>query len=282
MTIAATVASMALVLAVQPSLAITKDFTRDFFHPYVGLVVFYDANGDFSHRCAGSLIDPNTLITAGRCTTDDNGGVMHTARVWFQQDAGVHYDETTKLDPVSGYPEYCAADTLGSDCATGHVMFNYGYGGSFGADSHDMGMVLLDQSIVLEKYAQLPGAGALDPLFNRKGTQDRAFRVSGYGLTYKSPVATTSYRERLMGDETLVNTASAINAGFNLQTSGNGNGKGGTCNGDSGGPVFYPATSDTMVALTSFGLNAWCRGTDFAYRLDRAAPLAWIDEHRAH
>jgi hypothetical protein len=31
---------------------------------------------------------------------------------------------------------------------------------------------------------------------------------------------------------------SALNAGFNLQTVGNGKGEGGTCSGDSGGPVF--------------------------------------------
>ena len=43
-------------------------------------------------------------------------------------------------------------------------------------------------------------------------------------------------RERLMAESTLVNLGSALNDGFNLQTQGNGNGRGGTCNGDSGGP----------------------------------------------
>lgn len=31
-----------------------------------------------------------------------------------------------------------------------------------------------------------------------------------------------------------------------------------------------------MVAVTSFGLNALCRGTDFAYRVDTEAVQAWI------
>jgi hypothetical protein len=31
-----------------------------------------------------------------------------------------------------------------------------------------------------------------------------------------------------------------------------------------------------MVAVTSFGLNANCRGVDFAYRLDRPDVLSWI------
>jgi secreted trypsin-like serine protease len=79
-----------------------------------------------------------------------------------------------------------------------------------------------------------------------------------------------------MGYGTLVNTQSNNNGGFNLQTSGNGDGKGGTCSGDSGGPIFYPANSNQIVAVTSFGLNQWCRGTDFSYRVDRAAVQDWI------
>lgn len=65
------------------------------------------------------------------------------------------------------------------------------------------------------------------------------------------------------------------NAGFDLQTNGNGAGRG-TCIGDSGSPVFYPANSNTVVAVTSFGMNEWCRGTDFAYRIDQQAVLSWI------
>ena len=31
-----------------------------------------------------------------------------------------------------------------------------------------------------------------------------------------------------------------------------------------------------IVAVTSFGMNAYCRGVDFAYRTDQEAVLAWI------
>ena len=79
-----------------------------------------------------------------------------------------------------------------------------------------------------------------------------------------------------MGYGTLVNTVSRNNGGYNLQTNGNGKGKGGTCSGDSGGPIFYPADSDTIVAVTSFGLNSYCRGVDFSYRVDRQEVQDWI------
>jgi hypothetical protein len=94
------------------------------------------------------------------------------------------------------------------------------------------------------------------------------FTASGYGLTEKYNEHTgkpnLSFRERLMVTGKLVNLRSALNDGFNLQTSGNGGDRGGTCNGDSGGPVFLAGTtSNLIVAVTSFGLNALCKGTDF-------------------
>ena len=33
------------------------------------------------------------------------------------------------------------------------------------------------------------------------------------------------------------------------------------------------------MAVTSFGLNSYCRGVDFAYRTDQPDVLAWILAH---
>lgn len=80
-----------------------------------------------------------------------------------------------------------------------------------------------------------------------------------------------------MAQSTLTNLRSALTGGYNLQTNGNGSGRGGTCSGDSGGPVFYGGyASNTIVAVSSFGLNPYCRGVDFAYRTDQTAVLDWI------
>lgn len=81
-----------------------------------------------------------------------------------------------------------------------------------------------------------------------------------------------------MAQARLTNLRSLLTNGFNLQTNGNGNGRGGTCSGDSGGPVFYgDFDSNLIVAVTSFGLSPYCRGVDFSYRTDTAAVLAWIE-----
>jgi hypothetical protein len=278
---------VALAVIAAPVAAITGNWVEDFEHPYVGLVVFYDSQGEFIWRCSGSLLSPTVFLTAGHCTdtvgAEGPGTGADTARVYFQQDAGVNFDPATGVDPVTGYPETCAPGTLGVTCATSDELYNFGFANFAGFPNiRDAGLVILDQPITLSEYGQLAPAGTLDSLATRRGQNDTVFTVSGYGLTLRtnanSPLPNISFRERLMAESTLVNLNSAMNGGFNLQTQGNGNRRGGTCSGDSGGPVFLgPSTSNLIVGITSFGLNALCRGTDFAFRTDTAAVLAWIE-----
>src|SRR5512141_770439 len=161
---------MILAMAVSPAYAITGNFVKDNVHPYVGLVVFYDENGEFLWRCTGTLISDQTLLTAGHCA-DTVGGAV-TARVYFQQDAGVNFDPATEVDPVTGYPETCAPGTLGVTCATvseGQI-YNFGFTGSLTLpNTHDAGILILDQAIQLPEYGVLPEAGILDSLATARG-----------------------------------------------------------------------------------------------------------------
>ena len=273
----------ALLSATTSAFGITGNWLEDFEHPYVGLVVFYNAQGTFIWRCSGSLISPTKLVTAGHCADTAEGAA--SARVYFQQDAGANFNPATGKDPITGYPEECAAGTLGTLCATASTVgqiHNYGFANFAGfPNTRDVGVVILDQAITLPKYGVLPAAGTLDNLAAR-GAKNTLFTVSGYGLTYRVNVHTklsnVSFRERLMAQSSLVNLGSAYTGGYNLQTQGNGNTRGGTCSGDSGGPVFFGgASSNTIVAVTSFGLNQLCRGTDYGYRIDRQEVLDWIN-----
>jgi hypothetical protein len=257
-----------------PASAITGNYVEDFEHPYVGLVVFYDEDGEFLHRCSGSLLTPYVFLTAGHCT---DGAT--TARIYFQQDAGANYDPATELDPVSGYPETCAPGTLGTLCATSDELYNYGFDDFAGfPDTRDAGLIILDQPISMPEYGQLAGVGTLDRLATRRGQQDTTFTAIGYGLTKTNPVMVESYRSRLMAQTKVVNLRSSLTDGYNLQlSSAPANGRGGTCFGDSGGPVFYGGySSNTIVGINSFVLNGNCRGTGFAYRTDTEAVINWI------
>jgi hypothetical protein len=278
-----------LAMVVVPAAAITGTWTEDFEHPYVGLVAFYGADGEFVWRCSGSLISPTKFLTAGHCTDSVGDGGPGTgaitARVWFQQDAGANYNPATQHDPITGYPDECAAGTEGILCATSDELYNYGFANFAGfPNTHDTGLVILDQPITMSEYGVVAPPGTLDGLDKARGTKGTVFTVSGYGLTYRteahSAVPNISFRSRLMATSTLVNLNSAYNDGYNLQTQGNGDDRGGTCSGDSGGPVFLGGPdSNLIVAVTSFGLNALCRGTDFAYRVDRAEVQTWINSH---
>jgi secreted trypsin-like serine protease len=268
-----------------PAGAITGNWVEDNEHPFVGLVVFYGEDGDdagedpdFLHRCSGSLLSPTVFLTAGHCTDEATGAT--TARVYFQQDAGANYDPETELDLISGYPEYCAAGTLGTLCATSDELYDYGFD-DFASypDTHDVGLVILDQPIALPEYGSLAEEGFLDELAAQSKRRAITFTASGYGLTESNPVHVTSFRKRLMAQSRLTNLKSHNTDGFNLQTNGNGGDRGGTCSGDSGGPVFYGGfESNTIVAVTSFGMNAWCRGVDFSYRTDTEDVQEWILE----
>jgi secreted trypsin-like serine protease len=287
-------AGMLALMAVGQAAAITGNYRPDNEHGFVGLIAFYDSNWTFQQRCTGELLSPTVVLTAGHCVDNQAHGVQAHARIWVLQDVGSHYDPTTQHDPVTGYPDSCTG-TLGDGkadgwCAESDTMFNYGFDNFAGFPNiHDVGLVILNQPLALSEYASLAGPNTVDFLETARGTQDTDLRVSGYGLSYRlitpprGPNAgnannvTLSFRVRLQADEQFVGLNGQYADGFSIKTEGNGADRGGTCNGDSGGPMFWPATSNQIVAVTSWGINnAGCRGVGYYYRTDRGEVLDWI------
>ncbi len=74
----------------------------------------------------------------------------------------------------------------------------------------------------------------------------------------------------MVGTVSFVNLKSALSGGWNLHYSNNPGqghgGSGGTCFGDSGGPVI--SQDGYIVAVNSFVLNNNCNGAGFGYRTD--------------
>ena len=266
-------ATSLMFVAASPAAAITGNYTKDFTHDYVGLIVFYTdpdpETGDiFSHRCSGTLISPTLMVTAGHCTEAVDEG-----RVYFQQSVAPNYDPDAfgglGGDETTGYPyengvTFSRADTYGV------IFVDY-------PETKDLGVVVLDAPYNPPSglFGQLPAAGAVDTYAaTTRFKQDLLFRTVGYGLSDQDPVP-VSFRERLTAVGRLIEGTSSITP-YNLKTTANpSKGKGGSCNGDSGGPVFFEGTR-IIAAVVSFGQNAQCKGQDFSYRIDNAAAQAWI------
>jgi V8-like Glu-specific endopeptidase len=248
--IAAFAAVLTMIGLGTPAAAVTDGRPDSGVHPYVGLAVFYNAAGAPLHRCSGTMVSATTLLTAGHCTAG-----TASARVWF--------DELGSN--MTGYP--LAGGITGTPVTYPGFDFTL-------PDTGDVGVV---------KLASGPGVGAasiapvgtLDGLATRRGRQNVNFDVVGYGLQEVKP-REMALRNRLRATVRLVNLRSALTDGFNIHhTNAPGTG-GGTCFGDSGGPIFTQGTSQ-IVAVTSFGLNENCAGAGFGYRVDTAGAAAFIN-----
>src|SRR5215203_6956653 len=140
-------------LMTTPSSAITGNFVADYEHEYVGLIVFYDENGEFVHRCTGSLISPTVFLTAGHCVTidDETGELAASARIYFEQDAGADYDPVTDTPASSGYP-YTGG-------VTAHTFYAFDYQGISIPATNNVGLVVLDPGALAAVYPELVEAG---------------------------------------------------------------------------------------------------------------------------
>jgi hypothetical protein len=254
------VSAVVLLVTAVPVFAVTNGTPDGDAHPYVGLMVADDADGNPLWRCTGTLISSTVFLTAGHCTE----APAARATIWFAEDveSGI---------PGNGYPFDGDVD------GTAFTHPDYDPNAFF---LYDLGVVVLDEPITMDEYGELPDEGVLDGI---KGKDKKGALVAvGYGLQEINPNRLTADRIRLTAPLDLLNTKGVFGVpeGTSIKVSGSGvggdsSGSGGTCFGDSGGPQFL-ADSNVVAAVTSFGVNGNCAGTGGGYRVDQADDLDWL------
>jgi hypothetical protein len=241
-------------------------------HPNVGMIVFYQPDGRF--RCSATLVSPTVLVTAAHCTEGVRGKTIVTfepvspAIPRAADDTGNGQSQTGYVAPVAGF---LTGTPHAHPLWDGELQLN---------DLHDVGVIVLDAPYLGATPASLPPLNYLETLSQGNGgLSHQVFTLVGYGVFFdkpadgpQKPVAVRDLTRRFT-DAVGQNASSQV-----LKLAENANDSragGGSCFGDSGGPVFH---GGVLVADTSFGASQFCRSFGGYYRLDIEDARSFLDD----
>jgi Trypsin len=216
----------------------------DTVHKNVGVVRFTTSDGRF--RCSGTLISQTVVLTAGHCTEGPATNVY------------VSFDDALQPDPLQPGITPEERDARAARYITGTAHPDPGWTGQLSiSKQHDQGVVVLDAP-ASSKWpgitpAPLPPVGYLDR--NQGELKNETFTLSGYGVDIGEKKAQIVIRERRMTTSYLKNVQSEVVV-FQINDKDSKAG-GGSCFGDSGGPVFINGyVLGDASYVNSFSCNA--------------------------
>jgi hypothetical protein len=268
------VAIASLGLGVAPANATTGGEPDGDLHPDVGLILFYAEDGRF--RCSATLVSPTVVVTAAHCTEGTLGSTLVT------------FESVIAEQPPSGFPVaadptvgYTSAELAAAGYISGTAYTHPSYSGFTDMDNwNDVGVIVLDAPVASfgDGYPGVAPVGTLDEIA-KSDISKTIFTAVGYGTEVRKadtgpqnpqPMTYPLIRRYVeMPGQKLTEQI--------LQTNGNPNdvhGTGGTCFGDSGGPVYL---GDQIVAVTSYGYTSNCRYLGGYQRLDIPVVADWLE-----
>lgn len=263
------VATVALSLfGALPAAAITGGTPDGTGHPNVALIVFYDGTGRY--RCTATLVEPTVLVTAAHCTAGTVGKTLVTFNPTIA-DAPPSVLPVA-ADPTVGYTA-AASGYLAGTAATHPQYSDF----TDTSDWNDLGVIVLDQPVVGVTPAVIAPNGYL-AAFAQPRLNSTIFEVVGYGTEVRKPDAGPQ-KPQPMSYPLIRRVTTSPGQKLTpqiLQLNGNPNdtrGGGGTCFGDSGGPVLL---NGYLVAVTSYGYTSNCRYLGGYQRIDIPIAQNWL------
>lgn len=237
-------------------------------HPHVGTLLFVQ-NGVGFFSCTGTLISPTVMLTAGHCV--EGAGVENEVTyVRFEENALQGRENYPSTQAWLDAEWILAADVIPHPQFDDFLQF---------PQTFDVGLVILSDPVILNTYGVLPNAGLLQQVLAQKGNKTNWWTAVGYGAQgIINPFQQDDFARFKTTARLIELNSNSTGPGSSAKfTNHPGGGTGGTCFGDSGGPVFYQDTP-IIGAIVSFGITP-CIGVDYQFRIDTPTALDFIEDN---
>jgi hypothetical protein len=238
-------------------------------------------------------MDSNTFLTAGHCTFPVGTNMGATSGHSGGNDVWVTTRSTTVL---AGWPAranystetalYNARSAWLNDASHGFTRGTaipnplYDDFASF-PRTHDVGVVELPSGTFSGAHGVLASIGTAERLVaNAKNKNYALIETVGYGIQSVQPKP-MDVETRYKSTSRIVELTGNASKGGNLHTLNNPSatgGVGGSCFGDSGGPVFVNNTNQ-VVAVVSWGNSNTCHGADYSWRVDTTEAQNFLSQY---